>query len=335
MTIDELPADHPSNQDGIPGDTNPPQLEGLDGIPTGVPDIDDPVYGERAAIQTLLPGLRGHRRPLSPASATAGYPRDTNSGDTYDDGAIHRVAPPSDPDQILPYARIDDLLPQEPQERSSPAFTIDFLTDGDIDAARAVSRIINDPRNKKAFVSPYPSIEEDPKCEAIFREVRKPDKKVALFRDSAGNVKGHAQLSLHPDRADMVSWYLGVLDPDIQDQNVGPTFIQALTDATFEAEWPPDRAGNSRNIQLIEIHVILNDKNHPKDFSNVTRKQFPPAYRLMRKLSDFVDETAYYPPHIKTVLEDDSIVYLPVAVFTIRHENYAAFKSRKADGDID
>lgn len=289
-----------------------------DHIPTGVPDIDDPIYGERAAIGAIVPDLRGAQQLLSSVSDTPGGPTDT-----FDGGA--------DYDNVLPEASADV---DAPKERPAPAFTIDFLKDGDVEAARRVSQFINDPRNRKAFVSPYPTVEEDPNCEAIFREVKKPNTKIALFRDSDGIIRGHAQLSLHPDRADMVTWYLGVLDPDIQDQKIGPIFIQALADATFAAEWPADRDGNPRSINLIEMHVILNEKNHPKDFSNVTREQFPHAYRLLRKLSDFVDETAYYPPYIKTVLEDGRVIRLPVAVFTILFENYDAYRKLKAKGDL-
>lgn len=289
---------------------------------------------------------------FEPQSVTTGRPFSTQGDYRYRAGMdergngddADRIAAADSLNQTLPHA-IPDINPSAdptadtdlgaPKERPAQSFTIDFLEDGDVESARRVSQLVNDPRNRSAFVSPYPTVEEDPECEAIFKEVNKPDKKLALFRDAEGVIRGHAQLSLHPDRADMVSWYLGVLDPEIQDQNIGPIFIHELANATFNAEWPPDRTGNPRNIQLIEIHVILNENNHPTNFSNVTRKKFPAAYRLMRKLSDFVDETAYYPPHIRTVLADGRVVYLPVAVFTILQENFDAFKKRKADGDLD
>lgn len=361
MTIDELPDYHPSQQGFLDGNVigqsasnqgyahwspgyvdgsyhfpvaselgTRPTLSSPD-VPVGVPDADDPIYGESAAINTLVPGFRG-AHPLPPVGAS------TQSSDTADGDVIPPAGPAETRTERGDATTVPDSTTLDiaaPKERPTPSFTIDFLEDGDIESAQRVSQLINDPRNRRAFVSPYPTVDEDPECKHIFDEVKKPNQKIALMRDRDKNIIGTAELVAHPDRADMITLYRGVLDPELQNQRLGPTFIETLLDECFKPGIFKDADDNDRTFEVVEIHVILNKGNHPKDFSNVTRRQFSHAYRLMRNLSDFIDETAYYPPYIKEILDDGSVVYLPVAVFTSNRNNFEAYKKRRADGDID
>lgn len=241
-------------------------------------------------------------------------------------GSHAELAPPDNPPSSE-----QQYLGDGHQERGSSTQIerIDFLEDGDIETAQAVVNIINAPENRAAFVSPYRSVNEDPNCDDIFEEVRKPDKKIAVARDQNGRVVGTAQLSYHPNRAHLVTWYLGSLSPDVQGKGLGKQFIVKLAEKTFDT--PVIKDGHETDVQLILMEVILNEGNKQSDYSEATRKQFPPMYRLLNDLDRLVQEGTVLRPHILNI---DGTGYLSVAEFSIWRHDFAAYTESMSDEDI-
>jgi len=234
-------------------------------------------------------------------------------------------ATPGAPDEDWPSQ--DTLDPQTPEKLPPTQIArVSFLEDGDTDTAKQILDILHDPKNRSAYVSPYTHYKEDPECEDIFNKVKNQDYKIAAAFDQDNRVVGTITLHYDPDRAHVVTWYLGGVASDLQGQGLGPTLYEEVAALTFDT---PRYDG--AETQLILGKVILKSENYHRQYSEATRKEFPGIYRMLMDLK-FVEHIGTQKPSIATVNGDG---YLPVALFQIGREDFAAYlesKERPDDG---